>query len=153
MAENFFLNPNELEDLNEIFDVVKNKEDLVNTAELKKGFEMMKFDRTQPRIYELICKLPDVAEYVTREEFLKCIHENVGHKYTEDAKQKLFETMCEKDPEKITKEDLMQLVKLSGDSIKDTEIMEMIQQFSNQKDHIDLGDFSILIKKKFIGYS
>lgn len=153
LASHFYLKPNELEDLNEIFDVIKNEEELVNTQELKKGFEMMKYDRTMPRIYELICKLPEVGKHVSREEFLENIHENVGHKFTEDAKQKLFETMCKKDADRMTKEDLKELVQKNGDSIKDSEIMEMIQQFSNQKDHIDLGDFSVLINKKFIGYS
>lgn len=139
--------------MNEIFDVIKNEENLVNTAELKKGFEMMKYDRSMPRIYELICKLPEVSEFVTREEFLETIHENVGHRYTEDAKRKLFQTMCQKDSDRITKEDLMDLVKKSGDHIKETEILEMIEQFSNQKDHIDINDFSMLMNKKFIGYS
>ena len=153
LESNFYLKGNELEDLNEIFDVIKNEDDMINTEELKKGFEMMKFDRTMPRIYDLICKLPVTGEYITRDEFLESISENVGHRYTESAKVKLFETMCSKGADKMTKEDIMPLVKKSGDSIKETEIEEMIQNFSNQKDHIDLNDFSVLIKKKFIGYS
>ena len=114
---------------------------------------MMKFDRKMPRIYELVCKLPEVGEFISREEFLENISENVGHKYTEDAKEQLFKTLCEKNSEQLTKEDLMKLVKKSGDSFKETEIAEMIQHFSNQKDHINMEDFSLLIGRKFIGYS
>jgi len=153
LENNFYLKAHELEDLNEIFDVMKNEDDMINTEELKKGFEMMKFDRSMPRIYDLICNLPEIGEYINREEFLESISENVGHKYTENGKQKLFETMCSKGSNQLTKEDIKPLVKNSGDPIKETEIDEMIQNFSNMKDHIDLNDFSILINKKFIGYS
>lgn len=114
---------------------------------------MMKFDRKIPRIYELICKLPEIGEYILREEFLECLSENVGHKHTEDAKKQLFKTLCEPDSNQLTKEDLMKLVKKSGDSFKENEIDEMIQHFSNQKDHINLEDFSHIMERKFIGYS
>ena len=153
LESNFYLKPNELEELNEIFDILKNEDDTVNTEELKKGFEMMKFDRTLPRIYDLICKLPETGDFITREEFLETISENVGHKYTEEAKKKLFETICEKGSDKMTKEDITFLVKKSGETIKESEILEMIQAFSNQKDYIDINDFSLLIQRKFIGYS
>ena len=126
---------------------------MVNTKELKAGFEMMRYDRTLPRIYELVCNLPEIGEEISQEEFLESISNNVGHKYTEDAKLKLFETMCEKDSGQMRQEDLIALAKKSGDTIKDTEILEMIQAFSNMKDHIDINDFSVLINKKFIGYS
>lgn len=144
---------NELEELTEIFEILKNEDEMVNTEELKRGFELMKFDRKIPRIYDLICNLPEIGDFITKEEFLQSISENVGHKYNEEAKKKLFNTICKKDEDTMTNEDILELVKMSGDSLKKTEIIEMIRQFSNQKDHINFNDFSLLIDRKFIGYS
>ena len=147
-----YLEKNEREELLEIFEIMKNENSEVDTNELVKGFEMMKFDRKMPRIYDIIVSLKDYGDFISKKEFFLAISENVGHKQTEEGKTKLFQTMCKKDSDKMDHSDYKELVSKSGDTIKDSEIEEMIRHFSNEKDHVDLNDFSLIMKRKFIGY-
>lgn len=152
LEDNFYLTPDEKEMLAEIFEILKNEDGELNTAELKAGLKWMKYDREMPRVYDLVDKLPEYGDFIEKEDFLRALSELVGHKHTEEGREKLFATCCDKGEEIMQKEDVEKMVKHSGDRLSKLEVEEMINQFSNHKDHIDLNDFQVLMSRKFIGY-
>lgn len=151
IEDRFFLEWDEYDELKEIFSIFKDEDDNINTKELKAGFEFMKLDRTMPRIFDLILKLEEEGELISEEQFLMLISYNVGHRQNEDGQMKLFETLCQKGNSQLLKEDIKELAGKNGDTISETEISEMVQQFSNHKDHMDAQDFTFLMGRKAIG--
>lgn len=151
LEDRFFLDWEEYDELREIFAIFKDEDENINTKELKAGFEFMKLDRKMPRIYDLILILEQEDDFISEDQFLMLISNSVGHQHTEEGKSKLFETLCQKGNSQLLKEDVKELAKKNGDTISESDIVEMIQQFSNHKDHIDAQDFSFLITRKPIG--
>lgn len=151
LEDRFFMEWDEYNELKEIFAIFKDEDDNINTKELKAGFEFMKLDRKMPRIFDLILKLEEEGEYISEEQFLMLISYNVGHRQNEEGQLKLFETLCQKGNSQLLKEDIKELATRNGDMISETEISEMVQQFSNHKDHMDGQDFTFLMGRKPIG--
>ena len=149
--ENYFLTIDEKNDLLEIFDILKNDKNLVNTKELLEGFKWLKFDRKEPRVFNLVEKVAEEGDVIDEETFLQIISELVGHKFTNEGREALFKTICKEDKEHLDVNDFKDLAKLNGDNIATAEMEEMVQQFSNHQGNIDIDSFKVLISRKIIG--
>lgn len=141
----------EKNDLLEIFHILKDEKDLVNTNELIEGFKWMKLDRKEPAVFKIIERLPEEGDLIDEETFLQVISEFVGHKFSGEGREALFKTVCKEDKNHLDLEDLKDLAKLNGDNIATSEMEEMLSQFSDTDGNINLDNFKIMISRKIIG--
>ena len=150
LENNFFLHRDEIEDLKEIFSVMKDENDKVNTQELYEGFKMMGYDRTMPRIFSIVDELKESSSEFKEDEFMQEISSICGHRYSSEGRAALFKLVTKEGSDEYTKEDLMELIQKSGDIISQMEIEEMIKKFSNNNSTLNEQAFSSMMARNLI---